>query len=181
MKKMLLILFMLGLCAAFYFMVSNDKLDLNPQNKKVDVLKQLEEHNKELDNAYPSTPKALIELNNKLMSYLYSTKIQESQIDLYIDTVRRLYDQELLELNTKEDQKNAITVEMLKSTEENTKFLGSKIEDVTLLGDTEAEVKVTHYRNKENVTRIYKLTHVSGVWKIISWENLKADSNNSEE
>jgi len=180
MKKGLLIVLMFGLCVAFFLIASNQKFIRDVGAEKIEIQSKLEEVSKKIDSSYPETPKALIKLNNELMGYLYSKNMQEADVDFYVETIRKLYDEVLLALNPKEDQKSAVLIELQKNAERSIKLLGSEIEDVTLIGE-DAEVKVTHYLSTNDIVRVYKLTQTSGKWKIVSWENVKQDSAKSEE
>lgn len=180
MKKIVLVFIMFGLCVSFYFVVSNRKPEMSLGSKKIDIQSELEKYNNIINKNYPETPKELIELNNKLMSYLYSKDMQEKYADFYVETIRNLYDKELLVLNFKEDQVNFVLIELEQNAEKNIRLLGSEIEEVTVLDD-EAMVKVTHYLNTNDITRVYKLIRATGEWKIVSWEDLKQNSTKSEE
>ena len=180
MKKMLIIFIMIGLCIGFFFMVNNRKFETTDKSKKIDIEANLKEQNEKLDKNYPSEPKEIIEIHNQLMSYLYSQNMKDEYIELYVDTVRKLYDKELLDLNTKIDQKNFIIMDREKNKEKPMKLLGSKIEEVTI-NNAEAEIKVIHYLDKGDLSRIYTLKRESGLWKILSWESAKENSDNAEE
>lgn len=182
MKKTVITLFLLMICGVFAFATFNRKFEIPKaeKEKEVKVLEELEKINKELDDSYPDSPKGIIEINNQLLKYLYGKKMNEEELELYVDTVRRLYDKDLLELNTKEGQRTAIEAELIKNEENNYKLLDSKIPEVNRLENNEAVVKVVHYLNVQDISRVYRLTNESGVWKIISWENMKMNENKTE-
>jgi hypothetical protein len=171
---------MFGLCVSFFFVVRSRNAEFSLGAQKVNVQRELEKYNDKITKSYPSTPKEVIELNNEMMRLLYSKDMKEADAGLYAETIRNLYDKELLELNSKEDQVSLILIDLQQNAAKSISLLESKIEEVTLEEDG-AAVKVIHYLNINDLTRVYKLTRSSGEWKIVSWENLKQDSIKSEE
>lgn len=180
MKKVLLMAILIGLCVAFFFIAGNRKFEVSGESRKIDVAAQLKAQNEQLDIAYPSKPQDVINLHNKLMSYLYSESMKEESIDLYVKTVRKLYDKKLLDLNTEEDQKNIIIIEREQNKAQPLKLLGSKIAQTTI-NNKEAEIAVIHYLKTGEINRNYTLTKESGSWKILSWKAPEENSDQSEE
>lgn len=182
MKKILLILMMFGLCVFFFLAVNNRKFDTDIKDKKLDTAALLEEKSRQLDEDYPKEPKAVVALNNKLLDDLYSKDMQESFVNTYVETVRKLYSKEFLSLNSKENQVTFIIAEMQQSKKKGVILQGSKIEEVEVYHEEQwAEVKVIHYLNTGDIKRTYKLVEEDDEWKIDSWENTKTSSDSSEE
>ncbi|WP_069999877.1 DUF6715 family protein [Cellulosilyticum sp. I15G10I2] len=181
MKKMLLVLFMIALCASFFFIVSNRKSDLSRESRNIDILSELQKDRNNIAENYPGSPKELIELHNKIMSYLYSQKMQDEYVDLYSDTIRNLYSEDILSLNSKESQAETILLEKEENQIKMVKLLESKIEEVIYLdNENMAQVKVLYYINSGDITRIYSLENTSEGWKITGWNDSQIDSKELE-
>lgn len=182
MKKMLLVLLMCTLCIGFFFLVKNHDLRIGFITKEIDIEEQLKNHYNELEEDYPSTPRDVIERHNEMMQYLYGHKMQDRHIDLYVQTMRKFYTEELLSHNTQESQKESIWLEKQDNNLNKLKLLESKVEEIIYQEEQQkAEVQVIHYLNKQNITRVYYLQKTSLGWKIIGWEDVKIATKQEEE
>ncbi|MDF2596169.1 MAG: hypothetical protein K0R69_2510 [Clostridia bacterium] len=183
MRKMLLVFIMFGLCISFFLIVSQRNGTSFFTTRKTDIQKEFEKHNETLDKQYPDTPQQLIEINNAVMKNFYSKDMEQQFIDSYVQTIRRLYSEELLTSNSEEDQKAFLLAELQQEDDkEKIILIASKIEETTHLSEAyEAEVKVIHYTNKGDINRLYRVTNNSGEWKIDAWEDLKTESKTLEE
>ncbi len=183
MKKLLLVIIMLAICAAFFTMATNRRPWLKPQNQKPDIYTELQKDNEQIEENYPADPKALVELNNKIMSYLYSKHmVGDNLIDLYADTIRKFYSEELLLFTPKEDQIKNILEEKENYINKNIKLLKSEIKEVVYLdNNSKARVKVIYYISVGDITRNYNLENTKEGWKITSWQDSKLESRQLEE
>ncbi len=182
MKKLVLVLFMFALCFSFLFIVSNRNPYLNRGGQNIDIPAELESDNAQIDENYPNSPKELIEIHNKIMSYLYSKKMQDEHIELYANVIRKLYSEELLSLNNKESQINTILAEKEENNIKMLKLLGSKTEEVIYSDNgNKAQVRVIYYINSGDMSRLYNLDNTPSGWKITSWQDSKIENDQLEE
>lgn len=183
MRKMLLVLVMFGLCISYFLIVSQRNRNSIFNIRKTNIQKELEKYNDKLDQQYPDTPQELIEINNAVMKNFYSRDMKQEWIDLYVQTIRKLYSENLLGSNLEEEQKVFLLEEIQqKDDKEKMILLASEVEETTHLSEAyEAEVKVIHYTNKGDINRLYQVTNSSGEWKIDSWEDVKTESKTLEE
>lgn len=179
MKKFFAVLLMIGICVGFYFSVKDripEAIKINTQGESYTAKKLIEDENKAIEEQYPETPQQVMEAYNKLLKIGYGNKMSEEYVELYIDTVSKLYSSELLAMNSVDTLKTAFKAEL--ADEENrvyiidAKMLGV-IEKVTEEGKTPTEVtiQVNYYTKKSEFLRTYYLKNEQEQWKIYSWKD----------
>lgn len=182
MKKILLLLFMAALCIFFFLTINERRPYLKKDAENINVLAELQKDNEKIDESYPNSSKDVIESHNKLMSYLYSRKMEDQYVELYVDTIRKLYSDQILELNTKEEQIQSILAEKEENTIKMIKLLGSEIQETIYLeGGTKSQVKVEYYINMGDIIRLYNLEKTPDGWKITGWKDSKVTEEELEE
>ncbi len=127
-------------------------------------------------NDYPQSPEEIVELNNKIMLFLYGNILADTRkISEVLEFQRNLFSTELNELNTLENQ--------IENTNETFGIFlekGVYVIDITQgsikytsQNDYSCSVTVDFYFNKlENIKKQYHLVKEDGRWKINNWSNI---------
>lgn len=177
MKKLVLIVIMIMICVFYFFASKNrEQFDLSSKSRieEENIATQLNNMQELLNNNYPKSAKEVIEKNNELMNLFYKEAMQDEYIEQYIEVMRMLYSDELLELNSIEEQRANIELSRLVSTNELIMY-GSNIENELKLKengkvlDDTVIIEVTHYANVGDIKRSYTLVKQDNGWKIESW------------
>ena len=163
---------MIGLCI-FYF-VSVQKKTSTPITslKKPNIEKQLESQQTQILDQYPKTPQALIEFHNELMRTYYRSQKNAQETELYVDTIRLLYSNELLQLNDRALQISGLLQEAETYKQTPIILLKSETKEIDFLEkEDKATMRVIHFTNKSDINRLYTLKKQDGLWKIDEWKD----------
>lgn len=166
MRKFILIVLMIAMCTSYFIYVKK-----TPDAGEMKVAERIERNKDSIESSYPSTANKVIEEHNELMSILYSHKMNMQCVDAYIEAIRMLYSDELLTLNSVEEQKAGIIAEVNNTEEENTIITTSEIKQVLVDKENKniAQIEVIHYTNKGVVNRTYEVVNEKSMWKINNW------------
>lgn len=90
------------LVLGYFYYLSNRKTDRNPKDdvKLTEVQKVLLRN---LDNNYPPTPREVVKYFGELAQCLYGSDYTEEEFSKLAEQARRLYDDELLAINTPDE------------------------------------------------------------------------------
>lgn len=174
MRKGFAILIMLLVCSVYVISIKQDPKGSNEKKGSVDLNKQiskLEILNAEIQQNYPSTPKAVIEANNRIMSYHFSKDMTPEEVGIAVDTLRLLYSKELLELNDRQQQIDQLTLEILNTQLEEAYLEESTIDTIEFVDDYLTIVEVSYHLSSGKNLRTYYVIRENGQWKIHSWED----------
>lgn len=143
--------------------------------KTNDARSLIDEIDNKIENDYPEKVKGIIDIHNDLMEICYKYPMDETAIEHYTDTIRKIYSAEFLEINPKESQIEQLNKERQTMGEQNMELLASNIEDVYIAQDDKgeevsAEVNVLHGTTKGSTARTYLLIKEDGIWKINGWK-----------
>ena len=168
---------MIALCVGYFFYVREKAVNPNDTIVAIQVDKKFEQIKEQIESEYPATPKEVMQVYNELMGYAYCSSMKDQYIGDYVQDLRLLYSQELLERNTEEQQILAITAERITDVEKPLILIASNIEAVIKSQDntseTKMEVEVKHSTNKGDILRTYHLVKENEKWKIDSWQDKK--------
>lgn len=147
--------------------------------------------NYDFENEYPKTPRETVKLHCDYLKNVYSDKFAEEDLYTVNQNIRKLFDLELLEINTENEQLQKMKDELLLYKENKQKIVsyslpeGSQIEKNTE-GDTEyAKMKITlNLRvgsTPVSAEEEYILRKDSmGQWKILGWQTVSTSDNKGE-
>jgi len=143
--------------------------------KTNNALTLIDEIDNKIENNYPEKVKDIIDVHNDLMAICYKYPMDEVATQKYVDTIRKIYSAEFLEINPKESQIEQINKERQTMGERKMELLASDIDDVYIAQDDKgeevsAEVNVLHGTTKESIVRTYLLIKEDGSWKINGWK-----------
>lgn len=147
---------------------------------------------KDIENNYPSSPREIVKLYNRIMKCLYNQDLKDEEIDKLSEVLRALLDEELLNNNPNEtfliDLKSEITTYRKASrTIINYTVQGNK--DVSYWEKNEEDLAsvVSSISLKENsdYTKVFHKYILrqdnDGKWKILGWEPTKEINLNENE
>lgn len=170
---------MIGLVVFFYlYLDDNSSKDSEIDKKLVEIL------NYETEEEYPSTPKEVITLFNKMVEYLYGGKINKQDVESVTIQQRNLIKEAVLNENPLDVQVERIIYEIESYKKEKKKIIGSDIKEITpdnYFGENNeyCTVEVVYYLVKGNNPNInvyqeYILEkNEEGLWKILGWQQIE--------
>ena len=157
---------------------SKEEVVAEQAHKATKVGEQIEEIQKTIKSQYPSNPKEVVEMHNKLMGICYKNTLSDKEIKTYAETVRQLYAIEFNELNSQDSQISALEEEQKAIGTEGMQLVTSEITETYIAKDNKgaentAEVNVMHVTNLGSTERTYFLIKENNEWKINGWETAK--------
>lgn len=163
---------------AYYFYLSNRPQKSPDLKTHTDAQIMLE---KNLDEDYPKTVRETVKYHCNYLKYSYNDKYSDDELVLVNRQIRKLLDEELLEINDEDTQLQGLKKEIQQFKDEKKKFVnfslaeGSQVQYNTE-GDIEyASIKVTLgiqvSGSAATVEEEYLLRKDStGRWKIMGWQ-----------
>lgn len=184
----ILLLVILGL--VFFTYLSNRK-SKSPEATTSSETQQL--LNYDFENNYPKTPRETVKLHCDYLKNIYGDKYKFTEEDLHTinQNIRKLFDMELLAINTEDEQLQKMKDEMLLYKENKQKLIsyslpeGSQVEYNTE-GDTEyAKLKVTLNLRIGSAAASAEEEYIlrkdsMGQWKILGWQAISDTSSENE-
>lgn len=155
---------------------SNNKVKNMPKSvKKYDELML-----NDLENNYPQSPYEVIELNNEILTYIFSEDSTNEEIKSLIELQRKLFANTLLELNDVNSQLKDIMKTVDFNKENKIKIADTKINppEHDENNYSVCNVKVHYYMTRgDDIDRQYTLIYEQGdKWKIYRWEDIQQSS-----
>lgn len=140
----------------------------------------IEEISSELDSNYPNQVREVIQIYNQLLDFYYKDQLKDDQLELYVTATRKLYSNELNQLNPMEKQLEAL------KTEEKIKLVASQIQDIYVQRNEEdedirAEVVMIYATESGSFMRNYNLIKENECWKINSWKDYPIAEEDTEQ
>ncbi len=181
----------LVLIVGCYYYVSHRKPDSAEDDVEVTELDEV--LSKQLDDAYPPTPREVVRFYNRIIECAYGESYSDEQFEQLISQARKLMDEELLESNPEDEYKVNFKNEIASYKEEPTQILqtsvcdANEVEEKKIDGADCAFVKATYFLkegNKKESNIAYKRTYQEyllrkdqdGNWKILAYHLAEGDS-----
>lgn len=131
------------------------------------------------ENNYPSSPYEVIEANNNILKYLYSSEVIEDEIENLVKLQRKLFAETFIDLNSEDIQIENITEEIKTNQKNKVSISDIKTNSTEYDVDTNSVciIKVLYYMtNSVNTYRTYTLIkEYRTSWKIYGWEDSTED------
>ncbi len=105
-KFVIIAVLMIALTGGYYYYLSHR--DSKPAEEDVTITRLDEVLLKQLDNAYPPTPREVIKFYNQFVECAYGDTYDESQFNQLVDQARKMMDDELLEANPLDTYKSQL-------------------------------------------------------------------------
>ncbi len=196
--RMLTVILVLALSYAVFlsFRMRDDKItNIGNEDKNIEEVSQVEkdddngEHGKKfeaiisrnLDLDYPNSYVDLMTYYNQIVEYLYSGVATNEEIATLIGIQRKLYAEEILMLNTYDEQLAHAIEEISNFTSNGNKIFQTEIELIEIY-ETSEENNIVEMRVLYRVTRPpntdmkYYLIKEDNLWKIVSFKLTEGDS-----
>lgn len=93
-----------------FFMISRRGEDSQKNQKKSSEVEKLLA--KDLENAYPGTPREVLRLYSRMIKCLYGNTLTDSQVEQMAEQLRSLFDEELLVHNPQEEYLEELQTEL---------------------------------------------------------------------
>ena len=179
-KVIIIISILAAVCVLYYFYISTNNKTETTEDKKVN--EEVESlNNRNINVTYPATPREAVEYYSEILSYLYSGKASEKEIEELGMKCRLMLDEELLAENSESDYMKNLKAEIKQYKEEH-KSISTVI--VEKSGDVEYKTFQSHYyafvecayyvKGESSTSRTletYALRKDSeGKWKILYWK-----------
>ena len=164
-----------------FYTVNNRRNNDVFSNKKTSNTEAQAIISKDLDRFYPSTVREVVKLYQRINTCLMSGQYTEEEFYKITDQLRKLYDDELLKLNPRDDYNEALYNEILAF-----KNKGGAISVTNLQLDSQADrytvdkanmasiVAMFVIRDREGIKKTYEKFILredeNGNWKILGWE-----------
>lgn len=180
----------IALCGGFYFVKvrSDAKSGENGELTKVQKLVT-----RNLDENYPATPRAVIKLYNRIISCYYTEKYTDSELDGLIEQAQKLFDEELLANNPKDQLKASIVADVKDYKSRSREISQTDVCDSDSVrfvtdkekGDSLAYVQASYFvKEKKNYDRTYEMyvlrKDAAGKWKILTYYQLEGKDADDE-
>ena len=166
MRKIVAIVIMVIVAGGYVWSIRNQD---DPVQNKETMIQGLEGVEHILAKGYPSTPEKVIETYNQIMLYQYGEGAVQEELSKSVSIARKLYHEEMLQLNTEEAQVEALQAEVEKNKAAEQFLLSSVVQHTTMLDEETAEVQVEHIMTTGYLQRTYFLVKQEGAWKVHSW------------
>lgn len=192
-KAFTLVVFIVALLAlGLYIYVTNEaagKQDVTPTSEKEILL------NYDMVENYPKTVRETVKMHCRYLKYIYNEGFSKdfTEDDLFVmnQRIRQLFDEELLEINSADEQLRNLKKEMDLYQTNKQKIVSytlaeaSQIEYNTDKGNEYAKMRVTIAMRIDgasfSVDEVYILRKdADGKWKILGWQAIKQDKADKE-
>lgn len=110
----------------YYYMTHRKTV---PAEEAVEITQLQQILSKQLDRAYPPTPREVIKFYNRIIECAYSSEYDSNQFDKLMAQARMLMDEELLENNPQDTYKEQLQQEITSYKDDSVKILQTRVCD----------------------------------------------------
>lgn len=179
-KSVIIGVILLALIIGYYFHLSA-KNTKNAQDEVIDTTLTQDVLAKDLQNAYPASPKEVVKYYNEIQECYYNEENDEETIKKIMLKSRELFDKDLLAKNDEDTQFEALMGEVKNFREEERDIFAwstdsaNDVEYNTFEGSDWATIR-SHYTIRSNsvytkTTEVFLLRKdAEGKWKIYGWD-----------
>lgn len=184
-KNMIVLLLVIAIVVVFYLSTSNNATKTSIEQDEYTILSS-----KDLDTAYPETPKEIVKLYCRMAKYLYDDTISEKQTKTIVEQMRKLFAKPLLDANTLEAQLEKLEKDVKGYTNEKKTIIGYEVDEESL------EIQEVDEIQKAVIVAVFSLKHKKkyehtneefvlikdddGRWKIFGWQIAEGYDNAEE-
>ncbi len=188
MKKVLrvtvAIVIMAALVVGYYFFLSRN---VKQKDKTDDTVSEYAKIvNTDLVNDYPSTPRSVVKMYNRVITEYYAKDHEDEQVEKLCNQARMLFDDELLAQNPKEEFYKSVKADILTYKNRKARIAQSKVcssNDVVYNKYNGYDIAYVwaYYFSKEgnDFTKTYQQYCLrkdkNGKWKILTWQLVDGD------
>ena len=191
MKKKISYVVLAVVCTAvvvglFYYFSNQRRTSVENMTELTEVQKLITE---DMDDNYPVRPREVIKLYNRIITCFYSETYTDEELEQLGDMARKLFDEELLANNPRDDYFTALKAEIEEYHTKSKRIMNASVcssNDVNYQvvdGDECAYVTSTYFINEN---KEYSRTHQmyvlrkdeDGNWKILVFYQIEGESSN---
>lgn len=142
-----------GACGGYYYITQENK---NHSVEDMELTEIQKLNTKNLDEKYPETPREVVKLFNRILMCYYKEEYKEDELALLTEQARKLMDDELLAVNTKDGYFQSVKADVAKYKEEKRRISQSSVcdsNDVKYLkdkGDELAYVTASYFIKEDS-------------------------------
>ena len=163
----------------YFFYLNHRSSGLSEGDVEVTAVQEV--ISKQLDTAYPPTPREVIKFYNRILECMYGEKYTQKQFDQMADQARKLMDDELIAGNPEQEYKKQLQEEVTEYKEDSQKIIqttvcdSDEVEYVKLEGKECAYVESSYFmrKGKGKFMRTYERYLLrkadDGKWKILAY------------
>lgn len=177
MKKLrvvIVIVICVCLCVGYYYYLTNRSIKSSAPTETEELI------NKDLDKTYPTTPREVIKLYNRILVCLYNEEVSGDDVEALGEQARRLFDEELLARNPEDIYLLSLETDLEEYAEEKKKIISvtvstsKEVDYKEVNGEECAYVEASYYikgeKDSERAGQIYILRRdENGRWKILGF------------
>lgn len=180
-KTIILVSIMAVLVVGYFLYLSGkepetDKFTADNNNRELEALLT-----KNIDSAYPESPKEVVKLYARITEAYYKTKLDENQVNTLASQARKLFDDEFLKLHPEEKFLSDLKSEISQYNDNNMYVSDYKVDESenveykTFKGEKYAMLNVSYMIRQGVNLEISKTKYTlrqdgEGRWKILYWE-----------
>lgn len=139
----------------YYYYLSNKPVVQKEEDVTLTEVQKVLTRN--LENDYPPTPKEVLKYYSEISKCYYNETYTDEELEQMVDQMRRLYDDELIAINPKEQYMNDVKLDIKKFTE-----AGHKLSSYSPSASTDVEYFNKDERECAKLYCIYTIREGSG-------------------
>lgn len=160
----------------FYFMYTKDKFKIEEFiATKEDKIETINGINESITTNYPNTPEDVVDYYCQLLKVIYSKETSQEDIVATVKLMRKMYSDELLELNPEEVQINNLIQDVLIYQETENYLIDSKVEKLVYEADETVNIVMKQVLTHVTVFQNYDLINQDGKWVINRFDIVEED------
>ena len=176
-----------ALVLGYYWYLSNlDHSNDNESSKETKVEEVDRILNKDLDAAYPETPRGVVKWYNRIITEYYAGEHSDSEITGLANQTRKLLDEELLEKNPEDAYLASVKADIASWNDRKAKIVTTEVCSSNnvryeTVNGYECAYVTAYYCTKENVDIVQSYQEFclrkdkDGKWKILTWRLTTGD------
>ncbi len=162
-----------GLIGYYSWSIQNQYNDIDVSTLSVDsMLRELESLDAMIDTSFAETPEGVMYIYSELLRHQYAEGSTEETIALSVEIMRKLYVEQLRELNDITVQTEKLIEEVKAYKAIGNYMAGSNVVTVTHTQEETANVVIKHVMMHQIVYKEYRLIQQDGRWLIYRWEDI---------
>ncbi len=189
-KAFTLIILVIVIGALFYYVyLGNHSARQKESSNQTEAEKLL---NYDFENDYPKTVRETVKLHNTYLKYAYNGTFTEEELETVNKDIRQLFDDELLQYNSEEDQLSGLKEEIQSYNDDEKKFVnfsvaeGSQVQYNTDNGRNYAKIRVSLVIKVKGASAYPEEDYIlrqdeNGNWKILGWQAVATEEATTQE
>lgn len=173
-----------GISGTFYMVNSNSQKKVQKEKTLTEIQKIT---SKDLDKNYPQTPREVVKLYNKILSFYYKENYTDKELDGLVEQALKLFDDELAANNPKDTYKQSVKDDAKNYSDQGITMAQTDVCDsndvkyITDNGKKIAYVRASYFMKEgSSYSKTYQdyvlRQDEKGCWKILTFYKVEADT-----